>query len=86
MRKTGGLANSVEPVAPNQAGDDIGTGIVFESPTVAGLGKALDQAIQLYRSPDRLAAVRKAGMSRDFSWIRSANKYAELYEETLARL
>ncbi|MFP4173497.1 MAG: glycogen synthase GlgA [Candidatus Hydrogenedentota bacterium] len=85
VRKTGGLADSVEPLAPNQAGDDIGTGIVFESPTVAALVQALDEAIQLYLSPDRLAAVRKAGMSRDFSWSRSAKKYVELYEETVSR-
>lgn len=85
VRKTGGLADSVKPLAPNQTGDDIGTGIVFESPTVAALVQALEKAIPLYRSPDRLAAVRQAGMSRDFSWERSANKYAQLYEETLAR-
>jgi len=85
VRNTGGLADSVEAVAPNQAEDDVGTGIVFEAPTVAALVQALDKAIQLYRSPDRLAAVRKTGMSRDFSWARSANKYVELYKETLVQ-
>ena len=77
VRKTGGLADTVEPYDP---GRDEGTGFVFEHFTPAGLGWALDAAIRTYRdTPDAWRRLMLRGMSRDFSWERQSGLYEDVY-------
>jgi starch synthase len=77
VRRTGGLADTVEPF--DREGDR-GTGFVFEHFTPAGLGWALDLALQTWRD-DRPSwrRMQQRGMAMDFSWEKQVLRYEELY-------
>ncbi len=76
VRKTGGLADSVEPYDP-ETGQ--GTGFVFEPATAEGLRWALDAALGTYRDRSRWRKLVRNGMARDFSWDRQIESYIEVY-------
>lgn len=82
VRHTGGLADSVEPIAPDAAW---GTGFVFEEYTGAALMGALNQALALYARPEDWANTQRRAMEKDFSWTASAKLYEELYGQCKAR-
>jgi starch synthase len=77
VRTTGGLADTVEP---HLAGGQEGTGFRFDTPDGTGLLWALDQALTAHANSEEWAGVMQRGMSRDFSWDRSARAYVHLYE------
>ena len=81
VRKTGGLADSVEPYDPNTG---FGTGVVFNDFNSEGLEWALNTALDLYAAPTHWARLVRSGMSRDFSWKRQGALYVDLYEKLLA--
>lgn len=74
VRATGGLKDTVM---------DGENGFTFEEAAPAALAEALRRALDLYQKRDRWQALQRAGMSRDFSWSRSARQYAELYRTIL---
>jgi starch synthase len=82
VRRTGGLADTVEPFDP---GADRGTGFVFDHFTPQGLGWALDFALRTYRE-DRPAWRRlvRRGMAQDFSWEHRGEEYLEVYRQLAA--
>jgi starch synthase len=73
VRRTGGLADTVVDAA-----EPDGTGYVFRDANVGGLSWALDRALRDAGTP-AWDALRRRGMSRDFSWRRSARRYLDLY-------
>jgi starch synthase len=77
VRSTGGLVDTVEPW---NAGTGEGTGFRFDSPDGTGLMWALDQALAARKDKKGWERLMRNGMSRDFSWERSARRYVELYE------
>ena len=81
VRKTGGLADSVEEYDPHTR---LGTGIVFNDYDSEGLEWALNTALDLYAEPLHWEQMVRNGMSRDFSWERQGGRYVELYEKLLA--
>jgi starch synthase len=81
VRATGGLADTVIPLAPGAAE---GTGIVFDEYVPEELVRAVERAIALFREPAALARARRNGMGRDFSWEASARKYLRLYRQVNA--
>jgi starch synthase len=76
VRKTGGLADTVEPFDPATGQ---GTGFVFEHFTAFGLGWALDQALSTYHQHPTWENLMVNGMKRDFSWDVQGREYVELY-------
>lgn len=70
VRRTGGLADTVRHGA---------TGIVFNDYRVDALLWAADEALAAFASPERLRALRVAGMNEDFGWSVSAKKYLDLF-------
>ncbi|MEE2948291.1 MAG: glycogen synthase GlgA [Verrucomicrobiota bacterium] len=76
VRATGGLENSIIDIGQ---GDETATGIKFTDCSIGALGQALDQAVNLYADPPRLAKVRENGMHSDFSWTRTTAEYGRLY-------
>jgi len=85
VRKTGGLADTVVDVDA-AAADRPATGFVFREPTAAALERAARRALSLYdRAPAKLAAMRRAGMTADWSWDRSARDYVRLFETARER-
>ncbi len=75
VRKTGGLADSVE---------DGKTGFVFSDYTVEDLCKAMWRAIILREDePKSWSAMVREAMWADFSWNRSAKEYVRMYRKLL---
>jgi starch synthase len=77
VRRTGGLADSVEHYDP---GTGFGTGIVFNDFNSEALEWALNTALDLYAQPHHWSRMVHNGMSRDFSWDRQGSLYVQLYE------
>lgn len=87
VRRTGGLADSVEECEPYAGGEaggppvGAGTGFLFDRPTGQALRDALWRGIDLFRrDPDAFDALRRRGMARDFSWDRAVPAYTAVYE------
>ncbi len=80
VRRTGGLADSVEMYSPSTGR---GTGIVFEDFNSEALEWALNTALDLYAQPEQWQRMVLNGMSRDFSWQKQGALYVELYEKVL---
>jgi starch synthase len=81
VRRTGGLADSVQQYDPD-TGE--GTGIVFNDFDAGGLGWALDTALDWYEWPDLWRQIMVNGMRQDFSWRRAVVEYVNLYERLQA--
>ena len=77
VRRTGGLADSVEPF---DAARGSGTGIVFNDFDAPALEWALNSALDLYAQPPLWSRLVQNGMAQDFSWTRQAGEYLALYE------
>ena len=76
VRKVGGLADTVIDVDdPSGAGN----GFVFEEYSAAAMLQAIRRAAELFPHRRRWMRLMKAGMRLDFSWDRSARRYAALY-------
>lgn len=84
VRATGGLDDSiVDPTEDLERAD----GIKFYEYSARALSKAIRKALVLYGDPKLLTRFRKSGMSKDFSWDRTAEHYLDVYREILnARL
>jgi starch synthase len=76
VRKTGGLADSVEHFDP-ESGE--GTGFVFEHFTEEGLRWALRLALSTFRNRKAWNQLMNNAMTRNFSWEAQAKRYIELY-------
>ncbi len=81
-RKTGGLADTI--VDYNEAKGKA-TGFLFEEYTGEALLAVVKRALALFEKKKSWQALVKRGMKKDFSWKKSAKRYAELYEKTLLR-
>ena len=82
VRKTGGLADTVEDFDETTGK---GTGFAFEKYDSAELLKTIKRACELFGRKKIWNKIVKRGMDKDYSWNRSAEKYAELYREVLSR-
>jgi starch synthase len=76
VRKTGGLADSVEDYNPDQ---NTGTGFVFERFDSTSLMISLVRAFENFRDKQKWRALQKRAMAKDFSWLSSAEKYEALF-------
>jgi starch synthase len=83
VRSTGGLVDTVEPY---DAATGRGTGFRFDNPDGTGLIWALDQALAARRDPEGWRRLMLNGMSRDFSWQRSASEYVDLYRLAMRKV
>ncbi len=81
VRVTGGLADTVEPWDPASGA---GTGFVFEEATPAALADAVRRALAVWAQPAAWRRIVGNGMSRDYSWSRSAARYRDLYHTVTA--
>ena len=74
VRATGGLDDTVRHLS-----EPLGNGIKFNDSLPDALAWAMNKALELYANPDWLRQVQRHGMSEDFSWNLSAEKYERLY-------
>ncbi len=80
VRKTGGLADSVEDYNPDK---QAGTGFTFERFDSSSLMIALIRAFENYRDKKNWRALQKRAMLQDFSWHSSAKKYIEFFNRAI---
>ncbi|MDH4125326.1 MAG: glycogen synthase GlgA [Gammaproteobacteria bacterium] len=80
VRKTGGLADSVQAVDAQSAS---GTGIVFEHYDDSGLRWALRTALDLYSNAPVFRQIMLNGMAEDFSWASQGALYEALFRRQL---
>jgi len=69
VRATGGLEDSIDET----------NGFKFKEFSAAAFLEAIREAMVAWADPEGWAERMKAGMSRDFSWKRSAREYSDLY-------
>jgi starch synthase len=79
-RATGGLRDTIIDNQPPENS----TGFLFDSATPQALADALRRALDAYRDQQSWRLRQQCGMRQDFSWQRSAQKYAELYHRLLS--
>ncbi len=77
VRETGGLKDSVQPY--NQYTNE-GNGFSFANYNAHEMLFTLQRAIGVYHDKNAWAGLIKRAMETDFSWDRSAKRYAELYD------
>ncbi len=81
VRKTGGLADSVEQYSPITK---TGTGFVFENYDKFALFGKMVEAIEAFKYKDNWKGMQKRAMSTNFSWTKSAKEYVELFKKAIA--
>jgi starch synthase len=82
VRRTGGLADTVEPFDPRTGQ---GTGFLFDDFSSAALLGALQAALRTWRDQPTWLKLIRNGMARDFSWERQGLHYVDLYRRLAAR-
>ncbi len=75
-RKTGGLADTIVDFSEAKGR---ATGFLFEEYTGAALLEAIKLALKQFSNLKTWRALQKRAMKKDFSWKKSAKRYAELY-------
>jgi starch synthase len=80
VRKTGGLADTIEDFDPIK---NTGNGFVFEKFSSHALFGAIVRALETYKYKKIWQELMKRAMRADFSWETSAKKYLELYKKAL---
>ncbi|ACF14130.1 glycogen/starch synthase, ADP-glucose type [Chloroherpeton thalassium ATCC 35110] len=78
VRATGGLSDTVKPFK-----DGEGNGFVFKKYAAADMMLAINEALKTFQDKGAWAKLIENGMSEDFSWKSSAEKYDELYVKLL---
>ena len=76
VHAVGGLVDTVTDAA--DSGDP--TGFKFSEFGRPAMLDAVGRALEIHGNPRALAAMRRAGMRRDFSWTAPAKEYIDLYE------
>lgn len=76
VRRTGGLADTVEPWDPRTRK---GTGFLFGDFKPSALYDTLRFALHCYEDEEAWRSLMQNGMARDFSWDRQGEHYVELY-------
>jgi starch synthase len=82
VRRTGGLADTVEPFDPATG---TGTGFLFDAFTPAALYEAMTAALTLFEDRGSWTTLMRNGMARDYSWERQGPEYEALYRAIVAR-
>jgi len=81
VRKTGGLADTVVDALPETLQNNTATGFVFDEASPGTLMEAIKRALLLYSYPKSWKQLQINGMKKDYSWAKSAQQYADLYNQ-----
>ena len=82
VRRTGGLADSVQQFDPDNGE---GTGIVFNDYDAAGLRWAINYALRLYQDKRTWRKLMQNGMAMDYSWNKQGQVYVGLFRQLAGR-
>lgn len=78
VRETGGLYDSIKPYSAG------GNGFTFASCNPYDMLFVIHEALDTYKNTEAWKNLMKTAATTDFSWLRSAEDYKELYARTLA--
>jgi starch synthase len=78
-RSTGGLKDTIRDL-PN---DEQNNGFLFDAANPLAFAHAVNRAAELFTNKERMSKMQINGMKADFSWDKSALKYARVYFQTL---
>jgi starch synthase len=81
VRRTGGLADTVEPF---DLASRKGTGFLFTEFRSEALLHAMREALRCWRDRSAWRRLVRNGMARDFSWNHQVARYVELYRSLVA--
>lgn len=85
VRRVGGLADSVTDTNDETIADETATGFVFNDYNSTQLAETIERAVSYYHQPEVWSRVMHTGMSLDWSWTRSAQRYVEVYRMAIER-
>lgn len=80
VRKTGGLADTVDDYNPKKR---TGTGFVFEKIDSLALMIAIVRAYQAFQEKTSWRRLQIRAMKKDFSWQNSARQYVKLFQKAI---
>ncbi len=80
VRKTGGLADTIEDALPESLKNDTATGIAFNHPDSDALLEAIKRSLILFDNKPLWRKIQRSAMKKDFSWTNSARQYQALYD------
>jgi starch synthase len=83
VHETGGLADSVVEFTGSK--NNSGTGFVFQKFNSTELLKAIKRALTVWNNHDTWRKLQVNGMTKDFSWQASAEKYSDIYKAVLKK-
>ena len=83
VRRTGGLADTVTNATPENIKNKIATGFVFERSNSNELLHCIERAVKTFHNKKIWKQLQIAGMTRDFSWQKSAKQYISLYHHSI---
>lgn len=79
VRRTGGLGDTVVDATADNLARGRATGVLFERAEADQLTRAVQRALLHIADGSVLAALRRAGMTRQLGWAASAAQYLHLY-------
>lgn len=86
VRNVGGLADSVMNFDLNPHSLNTANGFVFADYNRDALAGTVERALETYSRPHIWKQLVRNGMSRDWSWNRSAAEYVGVYEAAIANI
>jgi len=81
VRKTGGLADTIEDALPESLANDTTTGISFHDANADSLMEAVKRTLILFYDKSSWKKLQRNCMKKDFSWKNSAAQYLSLYKQ-----
>ena len=81
VRKTGGLADTIEDALPESIANNTATGIAFQQASSDSLIEAIKRALILFNDKPTWEKLQRNCMNKNFSWQNSAEQYLTLYNE-----
>lgn len=81
VRKTGGLADTVNNSCKESIENRTATGFVFSSPDPTDFLDAVLRSISLWQKQKLWSSVRQNALAQDFGWAKVAEQYQALYQE-----
>jgi starch synthase len=83
VSRTGGLSETIIDANDAAMSARVATGFQFHPVNAETLRLALQRCMEAYRDPRMWARLQNQGMKARFSWERSADQYASLYENLI---
>ncbi|MGX3065566.1 glycogen synthase GlgA [Ursidibacter arcticus] len=81
VRKTGGLADTINDSHKESIENRTATGFVFKHPDADDFMEATLRAINLWKKQKLWSSVRQNALAQDFGWAKVAEQYQALYRE-----